>query len=170
LTAVSSSEPIDRPAYTLRDGRSATLGPARVEDEAQIERLVSAADASRSALYEHCAGANGGALVAHDERSAELIGFIAYADTGELVGVVDPRFRGLGLGTLLVHEAAARAAAAGIERLRVELHPGSEATGEMLRDAGLAAHWEIDYPVTRVTLRLGTSRPGWTTPKPGAGS
>ena len=40
-----------------------------------------------------------------------------------------------------------------------------DVSAEMLRDAGLAAHWDIDYPVTRVTLTLGSERPGWAPPR-----
>jgi GNAT superfamily N-acetyltransferase len=109
------------------------------------------------------------ALAAYDAESGKLIGVIAYAASGELAGVVEAHFRGVGLGTLLVHQAAERARKAGVEVLHVELHPGSEDTAAMLRDSGFATHWDIDYPIARVALQLTSGpRPGWTTPKPRA--
>jgi GNAT superfamily N-acetyltransferase len=171
---MAAGDAIDAPAFVLRDGRSVTVGPLQAREKDEVERLVGVADAARGDFYAQVAAEREAAearavgLVAHDAKSGELIGFIAYSTSGALAGVVDPRFAGVGLGTLLLHEAADRARAAGIETLRVDLHPDSEATAEMLRDAGFASNWDIDYPLTRVTLRLASSRPGWSTPKPRA--
>ncbi len=171
---MAASDAVDAPAFVLRDGRSVTVGPLQAHEKADVQRLVGIADAARGEFYAQVAAEREDAdaqalgLVAHDVKTGQVIGFIAYSTSGELAGVVDPRFVGVGLGTLLLHQAAEHAWASGLEALRVDLHPGSEDTAEMLRDAGLASDWDIDYPLTRVTLRLGGSRPGWSTPKPRA--
>jgi GNAT superfamily N-acetyltransferase len=172
---MAASDATDARAFMLRDGRVVTVAQVRAAEAADVERLIAAADAAREELYSQSAGArgeteaNGVSLSAHDVESGELIGVVAYTALGErhgeLAGVVDPRFRGLGLGTLLLHLAVEHATDSGLETLQVDLQPGSEDIAEMLRDAGLAAHWDIDYPVTRVTLTLGSERPGWATPR-----
>jgi GNAT superfamily N-acetyltransferase len=163
--------------FVLRDGRVAIVEPARSAEKPAIERLIAEADAARSDLYAQAerqradppsSGSHAGAVVARDGESGELIGFITYLATGDLVGVVDPRCRGIGLGTLLLQAAAEHARKAGLQTLHVDLTAGSEETAAMLRDTALVAHWDIDYPVTRVTLELASSRPGWTTPLPRA--
>jgi GNAT superfamily N-acetyltransferase len=168
---MAAGDGVDAPAFALRDGRSVTVGPLQAHERAEVERLVGVADAARAEFYAQVAAeredaaAQAAGLVAHDLKTGQLIGFIAYSTSGGLAGVVDPQFAGVGLGTLLLHQAAEQARAAGIETLRVDLHPGSEDTAEMLRDAGFASDWDIDYPLTRVTLRLASSRPGWSTPQ-----
>jgi GNAT superfamily N-acetyltransferase len=162
----------DNPVIRLRDGRGVSVSAAQNTDATDVERLIAAADAPRAALYQRIAAAHDErvlALAAREHESGRLVGFIACSRSGELAGVVDPEYRGIGLGTLLLHQAAEHARDAGIEALEVELHPGAEETAEMLRDAGLATQWDIDFPVTRVKLMLGRERPGWATPKPQAG-
>jgi GNAT superfamily N-acetyltransferase len=174
VTGVADGDAIATLSFVLRDERTATIGAFQPHDAADVQGLVASDDASRAGFYAQNAGAaadaatQAEALIARDAQSGELIGFVAYSASGELAGVVDPRYRGIGVGTLLVHRAAEQAGKVGLTSLHVELHPGSEETAEMLRDAGLASHWDIDYPMTRVTLRLGGERPGWSTPKPRA--
>jgi len=158
--------------FVLRDGRHVTLAQPRTEDGAAVASFIADHDGARADLYARARTAADGsaALVAHGPDRGPVIGFIAFAPSGELAGVVAPAFRGVGLGTLLVHEAAGRAAAMGLRTLHVDLHPGSEDIAEMLRDAGLATVWNIDYPVAHVTLDVGGERPGWATPRPAPAS
>lgn len=169
-----SASPPPSPVFVLSDGSAVELEAPRLRDEAEIARLVDQARDGRSAFYERAArtraeedGASSAALVARTD-DGQLIGYAAFLPTeergGELAGAVDPRYIGRGLGTLLARRLAERAHRAGLETLAVELHPGSETTGAMLRDLGFATHWDIDYPATRVTLSLGVERPGWATP------
>jgi GNAT superfamily N-acetyltransferase len=152
--------------FVLRDGRLAVVAPASDAKAPAVERLIAAADPERRDLY---AQGHAAALVARDGTSDEPIGFVAYSAAGDLLGVVDPRWRGVGLGTLLLEAATEHARDAGLQTLQVDLTAGSEETAVMLRDAALAARWDIDYPVTRVTLDLASRRPGWTTPLPRPG-
>lgn len=153
----------------------AGLGP---DDAADVARLVDQAEDPRGTFYARAAerragtaqpSTPGGEFVARTAPDGQLVGYTAYLagedDSAELAGVVEPHFSGVGLGTLLLRRAADHARAAGLGTLRVELHPGSDATAEMLRDAGLTSRWDLAYPVTRVELALGTSRPGWSTPE-----
>jgi GNAT superfamily N-acetyltransferase len=164
----------DADAVVLRDGRVATVRPLVGEDEAGVAALLAAHAGARSAFYarakEHrtTAGAAPRAFVAHVHGDDALAGYVTYvADQrggGELAGEVDDRFVGVGLGTRLLRVAAEHARLAGLETLRIDLHPGSDATAAMLRDVGLSRRWRIAYPVTEVELSLGATRPGWSTP------
>jgi GNAT superfamily N-acetyltransferase len=160
-------------ALTLRDGRVVTLAAPTEDDQADVARLLATlADPreeffARAATQQAGAGQPHGALVARTS-SGELAGYTAWiADEdgrGEFAGGVDPRFAKLGLGTQLLRRGAGDALVAGLRALRVELHPGSQATAAMLRDCGLRTHWDLDHPVVHVELLLGTERPGWVTP------
>jgi GNAT superfamily N-acetyltransferase len=161
----------------LRDERVVLIAPLVPADQAEVAGLVAEAADPRTSFYARLGEqradgaqepARRGEFVARAAETAALVGYAAYlagADgSGELAGVVDPRFAGVGLGTLLLRRAAYDARRAGLKALRVELHPGSDATAAMLRDAGLTSHWDLDFPVTHVDLALGSSRPGWSTP------
>jgi GNAT superfamily N-acetyltransferase len=167
----------DSDALVLRDGRVATVRPLAFEDEAGVAALLATNGAARSGFYALAkahrsldAGTRGTAceFVARVSGEDTVAGYAAYiADDGgggELAGEVASRFAGVGLGTRLLRVAAHHAQLAGLQTLRVELHPGSDSTAAMLRDVGLSSHWKIAYPVTQVELSLGTTRPGWSTP------
>jgi|GEM_PF-5814488 len=168
------AQPTPQPV-TLRDGQVAFVGPPGAGDEPEVAELVRGAADARDDLFAAArrahAGGRAGALVARGAADGRLIGCVAWVGgddgDGELGGYVKPESRGLGLGTLLVRRAIADAAVGGLQRLRVELHPGSEAAAEMLRDLGLATRWSISYPVVHVTITLGQPRPGWSTPELG---
>jgi GNAT superfamily N-acetyltransferase len=153
------------------------LSVLRGGDATDVERLVDQVGDPRVMFYtqatERRANATqplaaSGEFVARAAEGGQLVGYTAYLAgehaSGELAGVVEPRFAGVGLGTLLLRRAADAARLAGLKTLRVELPPGSDATAAMLRDAGLTSRWDLAYPVARVELTLGTSRPGWSTP------
>ncbi len=158
---------------TLRDGRVVTLAPLDAADEADVARLLETLKDLRVTFFARAAAARDGDA-AHGELVArtpagELAGYAAWSAEdvgrrGEFAGAVDPRFAELGLGTLLLRRGTRDALDAGLETLRVELHPGSAAIASMLRDCGLRTHWDLDYPVVHVDLLLGTQRPGWVTP------
>jgi GNAT superfamily N-acetyltransferase len=161
----------------LRDERVVLIAPLVPADQAEVARLVADAADPRASFYarlfeQRADGAHGpvrpGEFVARAAQTGALVGYAAYLGgedgSGEMAGVVDPRFAGVGLGTLLLRRAADDARRAGLKALRVELHPGSDATAEMLRDAGLTSRWDLDFPVTHVDLALGSSRSGWSTP------
>jgi len=164
-------------AVNLRDGRSVTLAPSSAEDEADVSRLLEAVADPRTAFFARAAARCGragahGAIVAR-MAGGELAGYAAWVGeddgrSGEFAGAVDPQFAKLGLGTLLLRRGTRDALDAGLGTLRVELHPGSAAVAAMLRDCGLHTHWDLDYPVARVNLLLGTRHPGWYTPAPAA--
>jgi GNAT superfamily N-acetyltransferase len=161
----------------LRDERVVLIAPLVSTDQAEVARLVAEAADPRASFYarlveqraDRAKGpARRGEFVARAAQTEALVGYAAYLGgedgSGELAGVVDPRFAGVGLGTLLLRRAADDARRAGLKALRVELHPGSDATAAMLRDAGLTSRWDLDFPVTHVDLALGSSRSGWSTP------
>lgn len=161
----------------LRDGRKVTVGLIAASDVAEVERLVNAAGDPRAAFFAQVTEQRDGTMtgaeyVARASDGGRIVGYAAYlvqdGSAGELAGAVDPEYWDVGLGTLLLRRAAQDASAAGLTTLRVELHPGTESTAAMLRDAGLASSWDLDYPVTQVQLALGTSRPGWKTPESSA--
>jgi GNAT superfamily N-acetyltransferase len=174
---VSEDPRQDDDTIVLRDGRVATVALLQAADEPAVEALLTAGGGARAAFYARVrdqrslqsgASVAGGEFVAHVGAQAEVAGYAAYLPDqngeGECAGEVDPRFAGVGLGTRLLLTAAEHAQSSGVKVLRVELHPGSEATAAMLRDAGIVSRWTIAYPVTRVALALGTTRPGWATP------
>jgi GNAT superfamily N-acetyltransferase len=165
-------------AVALRDGRVVLLAVLDSGDAADVARLVDQTGDPRATFYAQAIErradaaqppASTGEFVARAAEGGQLVGYAAYlagkGASGELAGVVEPHFAGLGLGTLLLRRAAENARRAGLKTLRVELPPGSDATAEMLRDAGLTSRWDLAYPVARVELALGTSRPGWSTPE-----
>lgn len=162
-------------AVNLRDGRSVTLAPSSAEDQADVSRLLEAVADPRTAFFARAAARCGqagthGAIVAR-MAGGELAGYAAWVGeddgrAGEFAGAVDPQFAKLGLGTVLLRRGTRDALDAGLGTLRVELHPGSAAVAAMLRDCGLHTHWDLDYPVARVDLLLGTRHPGWNTPAP----
>ncbi|MGA2471365.1 MAG: GNAT family N-acetyltransferase [Solirubrobacteraceae bacterium] len=174
--ARSPDEP--EPIVTLRDGRAVIVRELTPGDEAEVARLVGASADARLSFYERSAQQRGAeasgetpsaafvALISADQR---IVGYATYLavdeQDGELAGVVDPAFAGIGLGTLLVRRAAEHARLTGLETLHVDLHPGSEDTAAMIRDSGFPSHWDLAYPVARVELLLGRTRPGWSTPE-----
>ena len=170
-----ASHDAEHAAVTLRDGRSVSLAPASAEDEADVARLLELVADPRTAFFARAAARRGhegahGAIVAR-MPGGELAGYAAWVAeddgrSGEFAGAVDPRFAELGLGTVLLRRATRDALDAGLSTLRVELHPGSTAVAAMLRDCGLHTHWDLDYPIVRVKLLLGTRHPGWNTPAP----
>jgi GNAT superfamily N-acetyltransferase len=163
---------------TLRDGRSVTLRELDSQDERAVALLLRACSDARERFFARAAqlrearsaatGIAAAAFVACSAEGDRVVGYVAYvaddARDGELAGVVDPAFAGNGLGTALVRRAAAHARENGLELLRIELHPGSEAIATMIRDSGLPSHWDLAYPVARVEIMLGRTRPGWSTP------
>jgi ribosomal protein S18 acetylase RimI-like enzyme len=164
-------------AIVLRDGRIATVRPLAPADAADVAALLTANGAARSGFYasakarrvlEAQTGGTACEFVARVSGEDVVAGYAAYvADDsggGELAGEVASQFAGVGLGTRLLRVAADNARLAGLETLRVDLHPGSDATAAMLRDVGLSSRWKIAYPVTQVELALGSTRPGWSTP------
>jgi GNAT superfamily N-acetyltransferase len=156
-------------AVTLRDGRSVTLSAAAAADSAEIAWLLETAADPRSGLRPGAAvGKGANALIARSVATAELVGYAVWTGDenahAELLCVVDAAFTGIGLGTLLLRRAAAGALAAGVRILRVELHPQARGLAAMLRDCGLRSNWDLEHPVARVDLLLGTTRPGWATP------
>jgi GNAT superfamily N-acetyltransferase len=161
----------------LRDRRVVLIAPLVPADQVEVTRLLAEAADPRASFYARLVEqradraqepARRGEFVARAAETGALVGYAAYLGgedgSGELAGVVDPRFAGVGLGTLLLRRAAADARRAGLKALRIELHPGSDATAAMLRDTGLTSHWDLDFPVAHVDLALGSSRPGWSTP------
>jgi hypothetical protein len=168
---------VSHATVTLRDGGSVTLAPLSAPDEADVAQLLDSVADPRAAFYARAAAERGhagarGELVARTP-DGELAGYVAWiaedgGRAGECAGAVDPGFGTLGLGTVLLRRGARDALDAGLSMLRVELHPGSATLAAMLRDCGLHTQWDLDYPVVRVNLLLGTRRPGWQTPVPAA--
>ena len=165
-------DPSESAAVTLRDGRVVTLAPPTAADEENVARLLEALEDPRATFFARAAAAESsgvtqGALVARTP-TGDCAGFAAWIARdehhGEFAGGVDPSFAELGLGTLLLRRIARDAHSAGLQTLRVELHPGSQAIAAMLRDSGLHTHWDLDHPVASVDLILGSQRPGWVTP------
>ncbi|MGD0198886.1 MAG: GNAT family N-acetyltransferase [Solirubrobacteraceae bacterium] len=158
----------ERRTATLRDGRTALVSAFRDEDEPDLLELAQEAAIDDLVTLREATRAGAAMFVARSERG-QLIGYTAWAPDGDragrLVGFVVPAERGQGLGTLLVRRTVDDACAHGLEQLTVRLHQGSEAIAELLRDVGLATRWQISYPVTRVTIELARTRPGWSTPK-----
>lgn len=142
---------------TLRDGRAVDLRAATPEDAAALEALRHSDPRRRDLTVGHLAIA----LVTGDEQPA---GYAAWFDDGDFVCAVEEALSGLGLGTLLLRNAAREAAERGRKTLSVELPVGEHALAAMLRDCGLVSTWDLDHPVARVELSLGASRPGWATP------
>jgi GNAT superfamily N-acetyltransferase len=107
-------------------------------------------------------------VAARDSSDGRLVGYAVWRggedDAGEFAGLVEPDYRDVGLGSLLLRRVSADARSAGLSTLRVDLHDGSQETAAMLRDCGLATHWDLDYPIAHVDLVLGQERPGWRTP------
>ena len=170
------SHDAEHAAVTLRDGRSVTLAPSNAEDEPDVTRWLELVADRRTAFFARAAARCGhegahGAIVAR-MPGGELAGYAAWVGeddgrSGEFAGAVDPRFAELGLGTVLLRRGTRDALDAGLSTLCVELHPGSAAVAALLRDCGLHTHWDLDYPIVRVNLLLGTRHPGWNTPAPG---
>jgi GNAT superfamily N-acetyltransferase len=154
--------------FVLRDGRHVVISPLTADDEAEVAALLAGASDERRAFYEQAANERAdrraGAFIAREQGDAAPVGYAAYAPSGELAGVVDQSYSEVGLGTLLMRIAAEDAQRAGLESLWVELHPGSEATAAMLRDLGMPIHWDLLYPVAKVTLALGGPRSDRATP------
>lgn len=150
-------------ACTLRDGRVVTIA---VGDPTEVRRLLHGQGDPRAEPLD-IAAQGGGALVARS-ADGELAGSAAWSARdglrGECVGAVAPAFCGLGLGTQLLRRCAEAALASGVTVLRVQVRPGAGDAAAMLRDCGLATHWDLGHPVVQVDVLPGTTRPGWATP------
>jgi GNAT superfamily N-acetyltransferase len=144
---------------TLRDGRSVALRAAVPDDAAAIAKLRRADPRERDLT-----GAHGTVALIGDATAPA--GYAAWFEGGEFVCSVEEALQGLGLGTGLLRNAAEQAGEHGLAALSVELPEGAHALAAMLRDCGLVSFWDLDHPVGRVELRIGTLRPGWVTPEP----
>ena len=142
---------------TLRDGRAVDLRAPAPDDAAALEALR-----HRDRMQRELTG--GHLTVAHVAGGAQLAGYGAWFDNGDFVCAVDAALNGLGLGTLLLRNAAREAGVHGRKTLSVELAAGEHALAAMLRDCGLVSSWDLDHPVGRVELTLAAQRPGWATP------
>lgn len=141
----------------LRDGRVLELGPAAAEDVAALEALRRGERRQRDL-------AGGHLTLARVAGGAHPVGYAAWFDDGDFVCAVEEALSGLGLGTLLLRNAAREAGERGRETLSVELTAGEHGLAAMLRDCGLVSSWDLDHPIGRVELTLGAQRPGWATP------
>jgi GNAT superfamily N-acetyltransferase len=142
---------------TLRDGRAVQLRAATLDDFAALETLRRGGPRQRNLTDGHL-------TLAHAAAGEEPVGYAAWFDDCAFFCAVEDAFSGLGLGTLLLRNAAREAAAEGLKTLSVELVAGEHALAAMLRDCGLVSSWDLDHPVCRVELTLGARRPGWATP------
>ena len=158
------------PPHPLRDGRLVALADVGEADAAEIPRLLEVAADPRGEAFAraHERPGAGAAIAARALDDGALVGYAAWlADSGADAAffcAVDPALGGLGLGTLLVRRAAAKASDSGVRALHVALDPRARALAAMLRDCGLRSRWDLEHPVARVEVLLGAPRPGWTTP------
>jgi GNAT superfamily N-acetyltransferase len=142
---------------TLRDGRAVELRAAAPADAAALETLRRSDPRRRDLTGGHL-------TIAQVAGGAQPAGYGAWFDDGDFVCAVEEALSGLGLGTLLLRNAAREAAARGRKTLSVELPAAEHALAAMLRDCGLVSSWDLDHPVARVELSLEAERPGWATP------
>jgi GNAT superfamily N-acetyltransferase len=152
--------------HALRDGRVVTIAARSPADDMAVHRLLDALGDTCVELFDVAARA-GGALVARC-ADGELAAAVAWTAAdglhGECVGVVDPAFCGLGLGTQLLRRCSGAALSSGVTVLRVQVNPGADDVAAMLRDCGLHTHWDLGHPAVQVDVLPGTQRPGWATP------
>ena len=150
-----------------RQGRGGRDRPARGGWQTRARR-------SLPALRPRCGRAGAHGAISGRMADGELAGYAAVGRrrgrrrSGEFAGAVDPRFCSARLGTVLlrrVHPGRARRPA--WARCRVELPSGDRRRSRRCcATAACDTHWDLDYPLARIDLLLGTSHPGWNTPAP----
>lgn len=149
---------IGAPAAPDARERSADDRDASARGENLLEEVLSCTESDP---------ARHAALVARDPtgRIVAAAGYRVFEPRrAVVVGTVDRRYRGLGLGTFLLRRLAEAALDAGILRFRVEVTAGDRPLADLLRDCGLRSHWDLGR-VTHVDLELRARRPGWATPE-----
>ncbi|HTZ08599.1 MAG TPA: GNAT family N-acetyltransferase, partial [Acidimicrobiales bacterium] len=112
------------------------------------------------ARFTHVDGTDRVALVA--ERGGELVAVARYdrspgSDEAEVAFVVDDRFQGRGLGTILLEHLAAAARPRGVRRFVADTLSENHRMLRVFRDAGFARQFSRDSEVMRVVLDIAPS-------------
>lgn len=164
---------------TLRDGSVATIRPIRPDDAPRLQALharlssetvylrfleqrkaLSNKDAARLATVDYQARM---ALVAVREQQGEqvLLGVARYdvidpkiPDVAEAAIVVEDRYQGRGLGTLLMDRLVAYARAHGIREFVAEISAENDRMLWFIRRAGLPVEKKLEWGVWEIRIKL----------------
>jgi RimJ/RimL family protein N-acetyltransferase len=171
----------DKPeTIQLQDGTAVTIRPIRSDDAPRLQALMERLSpesvyyrflAPRKALTDQQAHdlANVDyqgrmALVATvDQGEEEIIGVARYAQTtpdepdlAEAAVVVEDRFQGQGLGTLLLKRLAAHAQAQGIRAFWATIHPTNDRIRRFIQRSGLPSKSRFESGLWEIRVELET--------------
>ncbi len=174
-----STPPTSSETVTLHDGSEVTLRPIRPDDAPRLQALHSRL--SPEAIYLRFLGARSTlsnqeaerlanvdyqswmALVAARTENGEeaLVGVARYAATGperpgeaEVAIVVEDKYQGLGLGTILMDRLLAYARAHGIRTFFAEINAENDRILHFIRRSGLPAEKRLRDGILEVWVRI----------------
>jgi acetate---CoA ligase (ADP-forming) len=168
----------------LKDGQGVTLKPATPDDIPKVELfmsrvsqeslrmrfMASVSQVASSVIYELCSGdfkTNGCLLaISGENNNADVIGLGNYLSTGnghvaEVAFLIEDKYQGKGVGTLLLERLAGLAAANGFVEFEAEVLPENQQMINVFKSSGFERHQAWSSDTVHIELPVGSAAALW---------